>query len=189
MLVKGYPLVYDLNKSHGSYVHDSKTGKDYLDMFSFYASYPISHNHPKLNNEEFKKEIGEIAIHNPSNSDIYTKEMANFVETFDRVCVPQEFKHLFFISTGTLAVENALKVAFDWKVRKNLETGKEPIGHKVIHFKEAFHGRSGYALSLTNTDPLKYLHFPLFKWPRIINPKIMFPLKEDNLTKVITLIP
>lgn len=171
MLTKGYPLVFDPRKSHDSYIHDGKTGKDYLDMFSFYASWPISHNHPKLNTPQFKQELGEIAIHNPSNADVYTKEMAQFVATFERVCMPPEFKHLFLISTGTLAVENALKTAFDWKVRKNLEAGKEPKGHKVIHFKEAFHGRSGYSLSLTNTDPTKYLHFPLFNWPRIINPK------------------
>jgi len=171
MLTKGYPLVFDPRKSHDSYIHDGTTGKEYLDMFSFYASWPVSHNHPKLNSAQFKQELGEIAIHNPSNADVYTKEMAQFVATFERVCMPPAFKHLFLISTGTLAVENALKTAFDWKVRKNLALGKQGKGHQVIHFKEAFHGRSGYSLSLTNTDPTKYMHFPLFNWPRIINPK------------------
>jgi L-lysine 6-transaminase len=172
MLEKGYPLVFDHRKSHNSYIYDSLTNKEYLDMFSFYGSWPISHNHPKLNTPEFKQQLGELAIHNPSNADIYTTEMAQFVATFDRVCMPPEFNHLFLISTGTHAVENALKTAFDWKVRKNLLVGKPPKGHQVIHFREAFHGRSGYSLSLTNTDPAKYLHFPLFKWPRITNPKI-----------------
>jgi len=119
MLTKGYPIVCDLKKSHSCYVHDSITGYDYLDMFSYFASWPISHNHPKLNNDKFKSDIGDIAIYNPSNSDIYTLEMAKFVGTFERVCMPNNFKNLFLISTGTLAVENALKTAFDWKVRKN----------------------------------------------------------------------
>jgi L-lysine 6-transaminase len=186
MLVDGYDLVFDTDKSIGPYIHDSKTNKKYLDMFSFFASSPISFNHPKLNNEKFKKEIGEIAIHNPANPDIYTKEMAQFVATFERVCMPENFKHLFLISTGTLAVENALKVAFDWKTRKNGNINSNIIVAKdVIHFKEAFHGRSGYALSLTNTDPTKYKYFPLFNWPRIPNPKIKFPMEGGNLCDVI----
>jgi len=182
MLVDGYDLVFDPKKSIGPYIHDSKTDTKYLDMYSFFASSPISFNHPKLNNDEFKKEIGEIAIHNPANPDTYTKELAQFVATFERVFMPEGFNHLFLISTGTLAVENALKVAFDWKTRKN---GSIPEAKDVIHFKEAFHGRSGYTLSLTNTDPTKYKYFPLFMWPRINNPKIKFPMLGDNLKNVI----
>ncbi len=180
----GYDFIFDMENSSGLYIHDSITNKKYLDMFSFYASSPLSYNHPKLNNDEFKKTLGNIAIHNPANSDIFTKEMAQFVATFERVCMPKDFNHLFLISTGTLAVENALKVAFDWKTRKN---GNKPEAKDVIHFREAFHGRSGYSLSLTNTDPTKYKYFPLFKWPRVNNPKIRFPLEGDNLTNIIRL--
>jgi L-lysine 6-transaminase len=47
----------------------------------------------------------------------------------------------------------------------------------VIHFREAFHGRTGYSISMTNTaDPRKTMHFPKFDWPRIDNPKLFFPL-------------
>ena len=83
-----------------------------------------------------------------------------------------------------MAVENALKTAFDWKVRKNLERGKGEKGQQIIHFREAFHGRTGYTLSLTNTaDPRKIMYFPKFDWPRIVNPKIRFPL-EDHLEEL-----
>jgi len=113
--------------------------------------------------------------------------MAEFVDTFSRIAKPDYMKYLFFISGGSLAVENGLKVAFDWKVRKNFRKGyKEEKGSQVIHFKEAFHGRSGYTMSLTNTDPNKVMYFPKFNWPRIINPKIKFPL-EENLDEVIKL--
>ena len=55
----------------------------------------------------------------------------------------------------------------------------------VIHFRQAFHGRGGYTLSLTNTDPTKTNYYPKFKdWPRIINPAIKFPLNEENLAEV-----
>ena len=75
--------------------------------------------------------------------------------------------HLFFIEGGALAVENALKAAFDWKARKNLAAGRADAGSQVLHFRDAFHGRSGYTLSLTNTDPVKIEYFPKFPWPRV----------------------
>ncbi len=187
MLVDGFEFVLDLNKSNGLRLVDAKTGIEYFDFFSFFASSPVGMNHPKLNNPEFKEKLALAAINKPSNSDIYTTEMAEFVDTLARTAKPDYFKYLFFIDGGALAVENGLKVAFDWKVRKNFLKGyKEEKGHQVIHFKEAFHGRSGYTMSLTNTDPTKILLYPKFNWPRITNPKITFPLK-DNLEEVIKL--
>jgi len=186
MLTDGFDLVLDLKKSKGCYVYDSKNKKYLLDCFSFFASAPLGCNHPKLTTPEFIKKLGEIAVNKPTNSDIYTTEMAEFVDSFAKNAVPDYFKHLFFISGGSLAVENGLKTAFDWKVRKNIKQGKsEKLGTKVIHFKDAFHGRTGYTLPMTNTfDPNKTKYFPVLHWPRIINPKITFPLNKKNLEKV-----
>ncbi len=187
MLVDGFDFVLDLQKSHGLRLVDARTGNEYFDFFSFFASSPIGMNHPKLNTPEFREKLGAAAMNKPSNSDVYTSEMAGFVDVFSRVAKPDYFKYMFFIDGGALAVENGLKVAFDWKVRKNFAKGyKEEKGHQVIHFKEAFHGRSGYTMSLTNTDPTKILLYPKFNWPRITNPKIKFPL-EKNLDEVIKL--
>jgi len=186
MIVDGFDIVLDLEKSKGSQIYDSRNNKYLLDCFSFFASAPIGTNHPKLTTPEYISKIGKVAINNPTNSDVYTKEMAEFVDTFGKYAVPTHFKHLFFISGGALAVENGLKAAFDWKVRKNIKDGKsKKLGTKIIHFEEAFHGRTGYTLSMTNTfnlDKIKY--FTKFNWPRIVNPKITFPLNKNNLTKV-----
>ena len=186
IFVDGFDLVLDLKKSKGCQIYNSINGKYILDCFSFFASAPLGLNHPKLNNPEFIKKIGEIAVNKPTNSDIYTTEMAEFVDNFSNFAVPNYFKHLFFISGGALAVENGLKTAFDWKVRKNIEKGKsEKLGKQIIHFKEAFHGRTGYTLSMTNTFNLdKTKYFTKFDWPRVINPKITFPLNNKNLQKV-----
>ncbi|MFO7525978.1 MAG: L-lysine 6-transaminase [Ignavibacteriaceae bacterium] len=184
MLADGFDIVLDLDKSRGVKIVDEITGDEYFDFFTFFASSPIGLNHPSIDSEEVKSILGKAAVNNPSNSDIYTTYMADFVETFARIAKPDYMKHLFFISGGALAVENGLKVAFDWKVRKNFQKGiKEEKGHQVIHFKEAFHGRSGYTMSLTNTDPVKVQYFPKFDWPRITNPKIQFPL-ENHLEEV-----
>jgi L-lysine 6-transaminase len=185
MLVDGFPFVLDMDRSHGAYLIDKATSREYLDFFTFFASSALGHNHPGLKEKEFNRRIGEIAVCKPSNSDLYTVEMAEFVETFARIAVPENLPNLFFIDGGALGVENALKAAFDWKVRKNFAKGyKEEKGHQVIHFKDAFHGRTGYTLSLTNTDPTKTNYFPKFDWPRIENPKVIFPL-EKHLREVI----
>ena len=52
----------------------------------------------------------------------------------------------------------------------------------LMHLREAFHGRTGYTISMTNTaDPRKTQYFPKFDWPRITNPKIQFPATEESL--------
>ena len=186
MLVDGFDLVLDLRKSRGCKIYDSRRDRWFLDFFSFFASSPLGCNHPALLEPEFMKKLAEVAVNKPTNSDVYTVEMAEFVETFAKIAMPDHFRHLFFIDGGALAVENALKTAFDWKIRKNIAEGKGEKGEQVIHFQEAFHGRSGYTLSLTNTfDPRKTMYFPKFKWPRIINPKLRFPLTEENLKETI----
>ncbi|MCG8603669.1 L-lysine 6-transaminase [bacterium] len=190
MLVDGFDdLVIDLQRSKGNYVYDSLHNRQYLDLFSFFATSPIGHNHPALHSEDFKEKMVGVSIMKPSNSDFYTTEMAEFVETFSQYALPGHMPYMFMISGGALGVENALKAAFDWKVRKNFAKGiPEEKGKQVIHFKEAFHGRTGYTLSLTNTaDPRKTKFFPKFDWPRITNPKISFPLNEANLENVLAL--
>ena len=185
MLVDGFDLIVDLKKSQGSYLFDSRSNKRYLDFFTFFASGSVGMNHPKMTSPEFLETLAYAAVNKPSNSDAYTVEMAEFVETFARTAKPRNFQYLFFVDGGALANENAIKTAFDWKVRKNFVKGyTEERGRQVIHFRRAFHGRSGYTLSLTNTDPAKTNYFPKFKWPRIHNPVVKFPLNEQNLATV-----
>jgi L-lysine 6-transaminase len=186
MLVDGFDLVVDLKKSQGSYIYDSRFNKRYLDFFSFFASSAVGMNHPKLTEKGLLEKLGSVAVNKPSNSDAYTVEMAEFVETFYRIAQPEYLPYAFFVDGGALAVENALKTAFDWKVRKNFVKGfTEERGRQIIHFRRAFHGRSGYTLSLTNTDPTKTNYFPKFKWPRILNPAVRFPLTEAHLKEVL----
>lgn len=174
LLVDGLPLVLDLKASQGSWLIDQATGERYLDMFTFFASSSLGMNHPALaEDDEFRADLLEAALNKPSNSDVYTVAMARFVETFARVMGDPALPHLFFIEGGSLAVENALKVAFDWKSRWNEAHGISPeLGTQVMHLTGAFHGRSGYTMSLTNTDPNKVARFPKFDWPRLDSPFI-----------------
>lgn len=183
ILADGFPFTMDLEKSYKSIVVDTE-GNEYLDMFSMFAASPVGYNHPYI--KENSKQLEKVAINKLALSDIYADSFAEFVETFERVAIPKELSYAFFIDGGALAVENALKVAFDWKTRLNLSKGINHEASQVIHFQQAFHGRSGYTLSLTNTkDPRKYMYFPKFNWPRIVNPKLTFPLTDESIEETI----
>jgi L-lysine 6-transaminase len=189
MLADGYDMVLDMEKSQGRRLWDARRGRFVLDMFSFFATMPVGMNHPRLKEPQFLTRLTRAALVNPTNSDIYTTEFAEFVDTFARVGIPSYLPKAFFVAGGTLGVENALKAAMDWKVRRNFRKGAtRELGHQVLHFREAFHGRSGYTLSLTNTaDPRKYLYFSKFDWPRVVNPAVHFPVTEAELARVTAL--
>ncbi len=188
VLVDGFPLVFDLTSSQGAWIVDARSGERYLDLFSFFASLPLGFRHPVFDRPEVRESLARTVVHKVSNSDAYTEDYARFVQTFADLASPG-FRHLFFVEGGSLAVENALKTAFDWKARKNLRAGRmakdgSSLGTRVLHFREAFHGRSGYTLSLTNTDPVKTDYFPKFDWPRVDNPKVCFPLDDRERERV-----
>lgn len=183
MLADGMDYIIDLNKSHGSWLVDGRDSTEYLDLFSMFASMSVGYNHPYMISN--KDRLMQAAINKPTNSDIYSSEMAEFVDTMGRLAQPDYLPYAFYIEGGGLAVENALKAAFDWKVRKNLENGQSEGGSKIIHFKECFHGRTGYTLSLTDSpDKRKTDYFPKFDWPRIHNPKVSFPITDDVINDV-----
>ena len=178
MLADGMEHVIDLEKSHGSWLVDARNNKEYLDLFSMFASMSVGYNHPYV--LENKDRLTDASLNKPTNSDVYSMQMAEFVETMGRMTQPEYLPYAFYVSGGALAVENALKTAFDWKVRKNLANGKNEGGSKIIHFQESFHGRTGYTLSLTDSpDTRKTDYFPKFEWPRIINPKLEFPATDE----------
>ena len=184
ILADGFTPIMDMNKSSGSYIIDEATGDSYLDMFSMFASGSVGYNHPKI--LENKDLLANVSLIKPTLSDLYNTYYADFVDTFNKKAIPKYLPNAFFVEGGALAVENSLKAAFDWKIRKNLKKNIKNKGKQVIHFKQAFHGRSGYTLSLTNTtDSRKTMYFPKFNWPRVTNPYINFPLDENSTKEVI----
>jgi L-lysine 6-transaminase len=178
LLTDGFKLVLDTRASQGSWVVDARDGQRYLDMYTFFASAPLGCNHPRIvDDPAFMALLAEVSANKPANSDVYSTHLAEFVETFARVLGDPRLPHLFFVEGGALAVENALKAAFDWKSQHNQARGRPAeLGTRVLHLTRAFHGRSGYTMSLTNTEPVKTDRYPKFDWPRIDVPAIHFPI-------------
>src|SRR5437899_2219344 len=183
ILVDGFKLIFDLDKSHGSRFVDAATGREWIDLYAFYASQPVGFNHPYFDRQEVREDLLAAAKVKVANADVYTVQFATFVNTFAEVMGLRPMERFFFIEGGAAAVENALKAAMDWKVRKNLSAGLGERGTEIMHFERAFHGRSGYTMSLTNTEPRKVAYFAKFPWPRIISPIIDFSLAEPARTQ------
>jgi len=180
LLLDGFKLVVDLEKSRGSTLVDAVTGKSFIDFYAFYASMPVGFNHPYFDSPAVRADLLAAAKVKVANSDVYSVPYAAFVGTFARVMGLPPMDRYFFIDGGALAVENALKAAMDWKVRKNLAAGRGERGTEILHFTGAFHGRSGYTMSLTNTDPRKTDLFAKFPWPRVSSPFLDFSLPESE---------
>jgi L-lysine 6-transaminase len=180
LLVDGFKLVLDLAKSRGSTLVDAATGKSFIDFYSFYASMPVGFNHPYFDDPVVHADLLAASKIKVANSDVYSVPYATFVETFARVMGLPPLERYFFIDGGALAVENALKAAMDWKVRKNIAAGRGERGTEILHFTGAFHGRSGYTLSLTNTESRKTDLFAKFPWPRVSAPFLDFSLPENE---------
>lgn len=174
--------VIDFEKSQGAYMYDAAVGRSVIDFASHYCSLPLGYNHPDFSDPAYEKELLMVSKIKVANLDVLSDSYVSFLETFRRVLGPEGFVKYFFVEGGALAVENAMKVAFDWKIHRNMRDGKGERGTEILHFREAFHGRSGYTMSTTNTsDPNKVKYYPKFDWPRIINPKMRFPMEGANL--------
>jgi len=180
VLLDGFRIVLDDEKSEGSYLYNAASDSRLLDFYGFFGSMPVGYNHPHFRQPDVQKELARAASVKIANSDMYSLGYAEFVETLTRVAGLPPLERYLFIEGGALAIENTLKAAMDWKVRKNMAAGRGERGTEILHFQHAFHGRSGYTMSLTNTDPRKTDLFAKFKWPRVSNPSIDFSLAESE---------
>jgi L-lysine 6-transaminase len=180
VLLDGFRIVIDLEKSKGSYLYDAAHNQRLIDLYGFFGSNPVGFNHPYFDRPEVQADLLCAAKIKIANSDVYSEGYAQFLDTFWRVVGRPPLERMLLIEGGALAIENTLKAAMDWKVRKNIAAGYGERGTEIVHFRHAFHGRSGYTMSLTNTDPRKTDLFAKFDWPRVSTPSIDFSLGEHE---------
>ena len=63
LLAEGFDVIFDEDKSAGSWLVDKRNGDRYLDFFSMYASMAVGYNHPRL--IEARGELGRLAVNKP----------------------------------------------------------------------------------------------------------------------------
>jgi len=180
VLLDGFKVVVDLDRSRGSYLYNAVDNRRLIDLYGFFGSLTIGFNHPYFDEPDVKRDLLRAAKVKIANSDVYSEGYAEFVRAFEGVVGLPPLRRYLFIEGGAMAVENCLKAAMDWKVRKNMAAGRGERGTQILHFRRAFHGRSGYTMSLTNTDPLKTDLFAKFDWPRVSCPCVDFSLPKSQ---------
>lgn len=182
----------DARRSLGNYAVDVD-GNTLLDVYGHIACVPIGYNHPALL-EAFRSErFAWLAGWRPALGVAPPAEWVELVEgTFLR-CAPRGLDRVMTVTSGAEAVENALKAAFAWKMRRRrggrawtaeersaVMGNRQPGVHelKVISFEGGFHGRTLGALSATRSKAIHKLDFPAFDWPVVPFPANRFPLDE-----------
>src|SRR5213594_22977 len=140
VLLDGFKIVVDLDKSRGSYLKNAVDDRRLIDLYGFFGSMPVGFNHPHFDQPEVQRDLLRAAKVKIANSDVYSEGYAEFVRTFERVVGLAPLERYLFIEGGAMAVENCLKAAMDWKVRKNMAAGHGERGTQVLHFRHAFHG-------------------------------------------------
>jgi L-lysine 6-transaminase len=85
VLLDGFKVVVDLDKSRGSYLHNAVSGKRLIDLYGFFGSMPIGFNHPHFDDPAVQRDLLRAAKVKIANSDVYSQGYAEFVETFECV--------------------------------------------------------------------------------------------------------
>jgi 4-aminobutyrate aminotransferase/(S)-3-amino-2-methylpropionate transaminase len=187
----------DARRSLGNYAVDVD-GNTLLDVYGHIACVPVGYNHPALLEAFRSEKFAWLAGWRPALGVAPPPEWVDLVEGPLMRCAPKGHDRVMTVTTGAEAVENALKAAFAWKMRrrrdgrpwsaddlaavmKNHQPGVHEL--KVISFEGAFHGRTLGALSATRSKAIHKLDFPAFDWPVVPFPANRFPLDahvEEN---------
>lgn len=173
-----FPFVFEKAKNAELFTADGDT---YIDFFNGAGALNYGHNNPYIKSAIMDYLSEDRIIH---ALDMYTVAKEAFLETFNQIILEPrklDYKVMFCGSTGTNAVEAALKLA-----RKN--TGRT----NVIAFHGAFHGmtlgslactgekyaRKGAAEPLCNVTFAPYAH-TLGDWESSIK-YLRFLLEDDH---------
>lgn len=167
----------DFKKSHGSYLIDAD-GKEYLDFCMSFGSCSLGYNHPELS--ERMMQHSELFINKISNSDMYSEYYCNFINKIF-ANLPSRFTRGFFIDNGSTAVDFALKTCCDFYARKHKLSEEQVNQLDIVSFRGGFHGRVGYPVSLTTTDPNKTKLYIKHNFTKITVPEVKFPTNIDEV--------
>jgi putrescine aminotransferase len=133
-------------QGEGCVMHDVN-GREFIDCLGGFGIFALGHRHPKVISA-VKAQLDRLALHsqwmmNPVAADA-ARRLAEIT--------PGNLRKTFWCSTGTEAVEGALKLA-------RLYTGKK----KFISTVNSFHGKTLGALSVTGREVFRQPFLPLLE--------------------------
>lgn len=148
-----YPFVVDLEKSHGMYLA-TVDGDEIFDWAGYYGSKLIGHNHSGLYEPEYTKRLLVAANNKTANPDFLTRECLEYYRMLVRVAplsMKRDSLEVYTVNSGAEAVENMMKYLVAKFNAKRMRDGRSITNRRFLYFDRAFHGRTVYALGVTQT--------------------------------------
>lgn len=153
-----YPFVLDLEKCEGMWL-ETVDGQRLFDWAGYYGSKLIGHNHPGLYEPAYVQKLVRAANNKVANPDFLTRECLEYYRMLHRLG-PEIMKRagsleVYAVNSGAEAVENMMKYLVAKFNQKKIDEGKTISHRKFLYFDKAFHGRTVFALGVTQTiDPV-----------------------------------
>lgn len=138
-----------LEKGEGVYLYDIE-GKKYLDFCAGIAVFALGYGNQEYN-DALKGQIDQLLHTSNYFYNIPTIEAAK------KLCKASGMDRVFFTSSGTEAIEGAIKLAKKYYYQKNGSADGE-----IIALNHSFHGRSMGALSVTGNEHYREAFGPYF---------------------------
>ena len=179
-----WPFVIDLEHCEGMTLA-TVDGQRLFDWAGYYGSKLIGHNHPALQEPEYLRTLARAANNKVANPDFLTPECLDYYRLLYRLA-PQTMQDLktrevYAVNSGAEAVENMLKYLLSWHNAKRLRRGGRSgsSSRRFLYFDQAFHGRTVYALQVTQTlDPVATQDF--HGLAASSNIKVPFPAVDND---------
>ncbi|MCX7806037.1 MAG: aminotransferase class III-fold pyridoxal phosphate-dependent enzyme [Planctomycetota bacterium] len=166
-ITENFPFVLDIGKSRGMYLR-SVEGQNIFDWAGYYGSKLIAHNHPGLYEKKYLRRLAVAANNKVPNPDFLTRECLEFYETAFAMA-PMAMRsspelEIYAVNSGAEVVENMLKYLIS-RFNSRVGLADRLSRRRFIVFENSFHGRTVFALSMTNVPApvaIKDFH-PLFR--------------------------
>ncbi len=154
VVVDPHPFAIDLEKCRGMYLM-TVDGRRIFDWAGYYGAKLLGHNHPRLNEPEYLKRLALAANNKTANPDFLTKECLDYYRLLYNLaprCMQNSRLEVYSVNSGAEAVENMMKYLINLHDVKMLKRGMRPSVRRFIYFDRAFHGRTVFALNVTEMD-------------------------------------
>jgi L-lysine 6-transaminase len=181
VVAEPYPFVVDLERCHGSFLVTLE-GREIFDWAGYYGSKLIAHNHPGLSEPEYVRQLVIAANNKIANPDFLTPQCLEYYRLLHELaplCMRDPRLEVYAVNSGAEAVENMMKYFINLHHQQLARAGKPATAGRFIYFEEAFHGRTIFALNVTQLahDPVLTKDFHGFITGNI---KIPFPYTDNS---------
>jgi L-lysine 6-transaminase len=158
VIAEPYPFVLDLEKCHGSWLVTLE-GREIFDWAGYFGSKLIAHNHPGLAEPQYLRNLVLAANNKTANPDFLTPQCLDYYRLLHELA-PVSMRNprleVYTLNSGAEAVENMMKYLINLHHQKLQRAGKKASVGRFIYFEQAFHGRTIFALNVTQltNDPV-----------------------------------